>query len=84
MIFSNFALGSWYTRALIPPDQTEVGTDTEVSAKVREQLRTIIENSAQHAENPQQALIGALFASFMDEARVEKLDAAPLRADLMS
>jgi putative endopeptidase len=80
--FFQFALGSWYTRTPIPPDQTEVGADTEVSAKVREQLRTIIENSAQQAENPQQALIGALFASFMDEARVEKLDAAPLRADL--
>jgi putative endopeptidase len=80
--FFQFALGSWYTGAQIPPDQTEVGTDSEVSARVREQLRTIIENSAQHADNLQQALIGALFASFMDEARVEKLDAVPLRADL--
>jgi putative endopeptidase len=80
--FFRFALGGWYSRAQIPPDQTEIGVDSEVSARVREQLRAIIENSVQRADNSQQALIGALFASFMDEARIERLDSLPLRTDL--
>jgi putative endopeptidase len=80
--FFQFALGSWYVRARIPADQTEVGVDSEVSARVREQLRILIESSVQHADKSQQALIGGMFASFMDESRIEKLDAAPLRADL--
>ena len=80
--FFQYALGSWYAGASIPPDQTEVGADSEVSARVRQQLRSIIESSVQHADNPQKALIGALFASFMDEARIEKIDETPLRADL--
>lgn len=80
--FFRYALGSWYAQAQIPPDQMETGADTEVSAKVREQLRVIIEDSAKHGDDPERALIGGLFSSFMDEATVESLDAAPLRADL--
>lgn len=80
--FFRYALGSWYATARIPPDQTEVGVDSEVSARVHEQLRAIIENSVQHADDPQKALIGALFTSFMDEDRIESLGAKPLRRDL--
>jgi len=80
--FFRYALGTWYTRAQIPPDQTQTGADTEISAKVREQLRVIIEDSTKQGDDPERARIGALFSSFMDEATVESLDAAPLRADL--
>jgi putative endopeptidase len=80
--FFRYALGKWYSQAQIPPDQTEVGVYPEVSARVREQLRVIIEDSARQGDSPEKALIGGLFSSFMDAARIESLDAAPLRADL--
>jgi putative endopeptidase len=80
--FFRYALGTWYSQAQIPPDQTEVGAYPEVTAKVREQLRVIIEDSVRQADSPEKALIGGLFSSFMDAARIESLDAAPLRADL--
>jgi len=80
--FFRYALGNWYSQAQIPPDQTEIGANAEVSAKVRAQLRVIIEDSARQADNPEKALIGGLFSSFMDAALIESLDAAPLRADL--
>jgi putative endopeptidase len=80
--FFRYALGNWYSQAQIPPDQTEIGAYPEVTARVREQLRVIIEDSARQADSPEKALIGGLFSSFMDAARIESLDAAPLRADL--
>ncbi|HEY1216252.1 MAG TPA: M13 family metallopeptidase, partial [Bryobacteraceae bacterium] len=80
--FFRYALGNWYTQAQIPPDQTETGADTEISTRVREQLRVIIEDSVKHRNDPERALIGDLFSSFMDEATIESLDAAPVRADL--
>jgi hypothetical protein len=39
--FFQYALGGWYAATPIPPDQSEVGADSEVSAKVREQLRAL-------------------------------------------
>ena len=80
--FFSYALGNWYREAKIPSDQTETGADTQISAKVREQLRVIIEDSAKQGNDPEKALIGNLFNSFMDEATIESLDAAPLLADL--
>jgi putative endopeptidase len=80
--FFRFALGRWYGTAQIPPDQSEVGADSEVSARVREQLRVLTENSLRRADTPEQALIGTLYGSFMDEPQIERLDATPLRADL--
>jgi len=80
--FFRYALGNWYTQAQIPPDQTEIGAYPDVTARVREQLRVIIEESARLHDDPERARIGDLFGSFMDEPTIESLDAAPLRADL--
>jgi putative endopeptidase len=80
--FSRYTLGSWYASAQIPADDSEISVDSEVSARVHDQLRAIIESGVRQATSPQQSLIGALYASFMDEDRIESLDSAPLRADL--
>jgi putative endopeptidase len=80
--FFRYALGTWYATTPIPPDQSEVGADSDVSARVSAQLRTLIENSA---KSPTDASIqiGELYSSFMDENRIESLDATPLQADLV-
>jgi putative endopeptidase len=79
--FFNYALGAWYARTPIDSDQSEAGVDMEVSGRVLSELRGIIERSSAEPAGSE-ALIGALYGSFMDEARVEALDAAPLRRDL--
>jgi putative endopeptidase len=79
--FFQYALGTWYASTPIPPDQSEVGADSDVSARVREQLRTLIEDGAR-TPTPASSQIGPLYLSFMGESRIESLDATPLQADL--
>jgi putative endopeptidase len=79
--FFQYALGSWYASTPIPPDQSEVGADTDVSARVSAQLRAIIEDSAKTSTATGNQ-IGDLYISFMNEDHIERLDATPLQADL--
>jgi putative endopeptidase len=79
--FFNYALGAWDARTAIAADQSEAGVDVEVFDRVQSELREIIEHSAATSKDSE-ALIGALYGSFMDEARIEALDAAPLKHDL--
>jgi putative endopeptidase len=76
------ANGAWQAKAVIPPDQTSVGVAHEVFDRVEHQLRDLIEASAKAPATGEAARIGGLYASWMNEARLEALDAAPLRADL--
>ena len=55
--------------------------DVEVFDRVQSELRDIIEHSAATSKDSE-ALIGALYGSFMDETHIEALDAAPLKHDL--
>ena len=80
--FFRYCLGTWETHAAIRDDQAEAGVDAEVAERVQGQLRELIERSAGRPESPTEARIGALYRSFIDEGRVEMLDAAPLRRDL--
>lgn len=79
--FYRYALGAWDSRTVIAPDQAESGVDTEVTDRVRAQLRDISEHSSPTAKS-EEGLIGALYSSFMDEARVEALDDAPLKQNV--
>ena len=45
-------------------------------------MKAIIESSAANPVNANAQKVGALYASFMDEARVNQLAATPLAADL--
>jgi putative endopeptidase len=80
--FFRYALGAWEARAVIRDDQAEAGVDVEVAERVQSELRELIEQSASTSGNPTETRIGALYRSFMDEARVENLDDTPLRHDL--
>ena len=86
--FFEFANGGWVARTEIPADKTRFGMFDMLIDKVQEQLRSIIEAAAADAAKPDAARdtnagkIGALFNAFMDEARIEALDAAPIAADL--
>jgi putative endopeptidase len=80
--FYRYAEGAWFERAVIPPDQTSTGSGYDVENRAEKQLRAIIERAAKAPDTPTAKQIGALYKAFLDEAKVEALDAAPLKADL--
>ena len=67
---------SGWTPHEIPADKSQNGVGSELADRNQEQLRAIVIGA------PKDSQLGALYASYMDEARLEQLDAAPLKADL--
>jgi len=81
--FYRYANGLWDDRAVIPADRTRYGNFDRLTILSENRTRAIIEAAAAgKSSDPDAAKIGAAWRAFMDEARVEKLDAQPLAADL--
>jgi putative endopeptidase len=74
--FDKYANGAWEARTEIPADQGSAGVGYDVYNRSQDQLRTLIETADASTQ------IGALYKSFFDEAKVEAVGAAPLKADL--
>ncbi len=80
--FFEFANGTWLARNEIPADQSSVSTGRDINNRTQHQLRSLIEASANNPNSARAQQIGGFYKSFMDEAKVEALDAKPLAADL--
>ncbi|HEX8670020.1 MAG TPA: M13 family metallopeptidase [Allosphingosinicella sp.] len=78
----NHANGGWLKRAEIPADQPLTGVALDLYLRTQDQLRAVIEDSARNPSTQTARQVGGLYASFLDEAAVEKRGAAPLLADL--
>ncbi len=76
--------GRWLDETEIPSDRSAWGSFTFLADAAEEHVRQIIEELAQSKHEPgsNAQKIGDLYASFMDEERVEALGAEPIRADL--
>ena len=74
--FDSYANGTWFRSTEIPADQASAGVDYDVYNLTQRQLRALV------AGAPGTGQVGGLYQSFMDEARVEALGAAPLMADI--
>ncbi|CAN5223165.1 M13 family metallopeptidase [soil metagenome] len=74
--FDAYVSGAWRARTTIPDDRSFAGLDLEIDEMAKVQLRDIIDTA------PPKSLIGGLYRSFMDEARLESLDAKPLQREL--
>jgi len=74
--FQRYANGKWMDTHEIPADKSQNGVGSELNDRNQEQLRAIVMGA------PKDSQLGAFYTSYMDEARVEQLDAAPLKADL--
>ena len=74
--FQRYASGKWLDANRIPADKSQNGVGSELNDRNQEQLRAIVMGA------PKDSQLGAFYASYMDEARLEQLDAAPLKADL--
>jgi predicted metalloendopeptidase len=77
--------GKWLKTTEIPADKSSWGAFAQLHEETQPVLRAIIEKAA---ANPGKAgatdaqRIGDFYASYMDEARLEQLGLAPLRAEL--
>ena len=80
--FFRYAQGGWYARTTIPPDRASTGVAYDLHDQVQDQLRGLVEDAARQPTNPVAAKVGDLYKAFMDEPRLEALDASPLQADL--
>ena len=75
--------GGWLRTAEIPADRPIDGGFHMLRDRSEENVRTIIEESAQQASQGSVAQkIGDLYASFMDEAAIEARGVEPIRGDL--
>ena len=77
--------GSWLAQTPIPAERVSVGTFTELGDKVQDDLRVIIEEIAAAPDRRRGSIeqkIGDLYASLMDEDRIESLGIAPIASQL--
>ena len=84
--FFDYVLGTWVKHAKIPPDKLCAGVSLDIQNQLDADLKAIVEGAAaKHApagEISQQ--IGDLYASYMDEALLNKKGVEPVRPLLRS
>ena len=76
--FWSYADGHWAQVTEIPADQGAAGVGADVFNRTQDELRQVIEDAAKHPDSPTAVQIGGLYNAFMDEQRIEALDAKPL------
>jgi putative endopeptidase len=74
--------GKWIARTEIPADKARYGSFYQLAEEAEKAVRAIIDESRDAAVGTEQRKFGDLFASFMDEARINELGAKPLEHDL--
>ena len=80
--FNEYANGTYLRTTEIPADKSRFGPFDVLYENAQSQLKSIIETSAANPANENARKVGALYASFMDETKIEQLGATPLAADL--
>ncbi|MFF2050735.1 M13 family metallopeptidase [Leifsonia sp. NPDC058194] len=74
--------GKWIDRTEIPDDKARWGSFMVLAEQSEAAVRAIIETAQTAPEGTEERKFGDLFASFMDEDRVESLGTAPIDAQL--
>ena len=74
--------GTWLKTTPIAPDKAYAGSFDIIHDRIQIELRGLVEASATSADSVDARRIGELYASFMDEAEVEKAGLAPLTEEL--
>jgi putative endopeptidase len=82
--FFRFVNGNWLTTTEIPGDRSNYGTFALLEEGAERDLHAIVEEAAKANAAPgsDQQKIGDFYASFMDEAAVEKRGLEPLKDEL--
>jgi len=79
--FFDYVNGSWFKRTEIAADRTFAGIDSVLNDQIEKDVRSVIEDQAKDATGNGRLgqQIGDLYATWMDEAAVERLGTAPLK-----
>jgi putative endopeptidase len=81
--FFKYANGKWAERTEIPSDRVRFGNFDVLAQLSENRVHAILDDAlAGKVQDPDAAKIAAAYASFMDEATVEKLDAKPIAPEL--
>ena len=70
--------GKWIARTEIPSDKARYGSFIELAEEAEKAVRAIIEEAPGAEAGSEERKFGDVYASFMDEKRIEELGAAPL------
>jgi putative endopeptidase len=74
--------GKWIARTEIPDDKARWGSFMILAEEAESAVREIIEAAQDAQEGTEERKFGDLFASFMDEDRIEALGATPIQNQL--
>lgn len=74
--------GRWLLATEIPADKSNYGSFTALADAARENVRTIIEESARKPADEIARKIGEFYQSYMNEDLIEKNGLTPIRAEL--
>jgi putative endopeptidase len=83
--FFRYANGSWIDKTEIPADKPGYSLRLAMTDLTEQRLHEMMEAAAAKVEHEPKALdakVGAFYKSFMDEARIEKLGASAIAAQL--
>ena len=83
--FFAYATGKWLASTAIPEDKSSWGSFAKLRDDTLPQLRAIIEQAAQDqtvAADSETRKVGDLYASYMDEQRLNKLGMRPIQKEL--
>jgi predicted metalloendopeptidase len=80
--FYAYANGGWMKTAEIPPDLSSWGSFAMLAREVQQRNRGLMEKAGNAPEGSEARKVGDYYASFMDEAGIEKAGLAPLKSAL--
>jgi putative endopeptidase len=83
--FFRYANGTWLAKTAIPSDKPGYSLRLQMTDRTEARLHEILEKAAANVAREPRTLAGkagAFYASFMDEARIEQLGAAPIAPEL--
>ena len=81
--FFAYANGVYQKALVIPDDRVRYGVPDALNKLSQDRLHGLLDKiAADRAASGDQARVGALYRSFLDEAKVESLGAKPMAADL--
>lgn len=83
--FFQYANGAYLARLVIPPDQASAGRRMDLTKRIQDDLRELLEGAAKDVpEEPKdlRGKAGAFYASFMDEKTIEAQGAKTIKVEL--
>ena len=80
--FFRYANGAWLDKAVIPADKPAVTLRLEMTDRTEARLHEIMEAASKKPPADLEGKVGAFYAAFMDEAKVNALGAKPIAPEL--